>query len=301
MSTVTDNFKNISSYDIEKFFNSYTYFINNYYGKIINYYRGENIDKDSVNYLDTLKLETEKIDGLWDFYSKSFDLTDYWELLNAYENIKIKLDTVSNSARWLRSSRTDRFSSNTVINYVQRQGESIERITQNFGSQDKENDWATISVDNDLNEEKYTSEGGVLLKIRLLNAANFEVKNIIDTFSKENLYGKDIQKKLSLSSGDLVTLVGFDSLMQTFETIMLTEKGSIPEFPEDGTSNNLVGSNINVFNYPSMFRNLMNMFQKDDRFSVLEMIDIYRSNDNIFVKVQARTKIGEILQQDIAI
>ena len=189
MSTVTDNFKNITSYDIEKFFNSYTYFINNFYGKIISYYRGENIDKDSFNYLDTLMLETEKIDGLWDFYYKSFNLTDYWELLHTYENIKIKLDTVSNSARWLRSSRTDRFSSNTVINYVQKQGESIERITQNFGSQDKENDWTTISVDNDLNEEKYTSKGGVLLKIRLLNAANFEVKNIIDTFSKENLYG----------------------------------------------------------------------------------------------------------------
>lgn len=301
MSVATDSFKSITSYDIERFLNSYTFFVNNYYGNIINYYKGENIDKNSFNYLDTLNLEVQKIDGLWDFYSKTFDLVDYWELLDVYENIKIKLDTVGNLGRWLRSSRTDRFSQNTILNHVQRQGETIEKITQNFGSVDKENDWVTIAVDNDLNEEKYSSGGGVLLKVRLSNNSNFDIKNIVDFFTKENLYGKDILKKFTLLNGDLVILSGFDSLMQTFETIMSTEKGSIPEFPQDGLESNLIGSNVNAFNYPSIFRNLMNMFQKDDRFSVLELVDIFKKDDGINITVQAKTKIGEILQQDLAI
>lgn len=301
MSVVTDSFKNITSYDIEKFFNSYTYFVNNYYGNIVNYYKGENIDKNSFNYLDLLNAEIQKIDNLWDFYSKSFDLVDFWEMLDVYENIKIKLSTVNNLGRWLRSSRTDRFNLNTTLNHVQRQGENIERIAQNFGSIDKENDWTTIAIDNSLNEEGYTSEGGVLLKVRLSNNLNFDIKNIVDFFTKENLYGKDILKKFTLENGDLVTLVGFNSLIQTFETIMLTEKGSIPEFPQDGLESNLVGSNVNAFNYPSIFRNLMNMFQKDDRFSVLELIDIFRKEDGVSITVQARTKIGEILQQEISI
>lgn len=301
MSVATDNFKSITSYDIEKFFNSYTHFINNYYSNIVNYYKGENIDKNSFNYFDTLNSETQKIDGLWDFYSKTFDLIDYWELLEVYENIKIKLNTVDNLGRWLRSSRTDRFSANTILNHVQRQGETVERIVQNFGSVDKENDWVITAIDNDLNEEKYTSAGGVLIKIRLSNNSNFDIKNIVDFFTKENLYGKDILKKLTLSNGDLTVLSGFNSLMQTFEIIMLTEKGSIPEFPQDGLESNLIGSNINAFNYPSIFRNLMNMFQKDDRFSVLELIDIFKKNDEVSIVVQARTKIGEILQQELAI
>lgn len=301
MSVATDNFKNITSYDIEKFFNSYTYFINNYYSNIVNYYKGEQIDKSSFNYLDTLNLETQKIDGLWNLYSKIFDLIDYWEMLEVYENIKIKLSTVNNLGRWLRSSRTDRFNSNTILNHVQRQGETIERITQNFGSIDKENDWVITSIDNDLNEEKYTSEGGVLLKVRLSNNSNFDIKNVVDFFTKENLYGKDILRKFTLLNGDLVTLAGFNSLMQTFNTIMSTEKGSIPEFPQDGLESGLIGSNVNAFNYPSIFRNLMNMFEKDDRFSVLELIDIFRKDDGVSITVQARTKIGEILQQELAI
>lgn len=301
MSVATDNFKDITSYDIEKFFNGYTYFINNYYGNIINYYKGENIDKNSFNYLDSLNKETQKIDNLWDFYSKSFTLVDFWEMLDVYENIKIKLSTVNNLGRWMRSSRTDRFNSNTTLTYVQRQGENLERISQNYGSLDKENDWVDIALDNSLDEESYSFEGGTLLKVRLSNNLNFDIRNIVDFFVKENLYGKDILKKFTLESGDLVTLSGLNSLMQTFETIMSTEKGSIPEFPQDGLENNLVGSNINAFNYPSIFRNLMNMFRKDDRFSVLELIDIFRKDDGVGMTIQAKTKIGEILQQELSI
>jgi hypothetical protein len=301
MNLAIDQFKSITHYDIEKFFNSYTHFVNTYYSNIVNYYKGEDIDKDSFNYLSTLKSEIQKIDSLWSIYSSTFYSIDFWEILEVYENIKIKIDTIENLGRWLRSSRTDRFSSHTILNHVQRQGESIERITQNFGSLDKENDWVTLAIDNDLNEEKYTSNGGVLLKVRLMNNANFDIKNLVDFFTKENLYGKDLQKKLTLSGGDLVTLIGFDSLMQTFETILGTEKGSIPEFPQDGLESNLIGSNINAFNYPSIFRNLMNMFQKDDRFSVLELIDIFKKNDGVSIAIQAKTKIGEILQQEISI
>lgn len=301
MSTVTDKFKQITSYDIETFFNSFNYFVNNYYSNIVNYYKGEDIDKDSFNYLDKLLGEINIIDSIWDLYSPVFDLQDYWELLSTYEDIKIKLDTVNHLSKWLRSSRVDRFSSNTFLNYVQKQGESIERVTQNFGSVDKENDWAIISIDNDLNEEKYTSQGGVLLKVRLLNNSNFEIKNIVDTFTKENLYGKDIQKKLVFYNGDLITLSGFDSLFQTFDTIMSTFKGSIPEFPEDGISNEVYGSNVNLFNYPTIFRNILNMLQKDDRFSQLELVDLFKDGDNIFMKIQVKTKIGEILQQDLSV
>jgi len=301
MNVAANNFKNITSYDIERFFNSYAYFVNNYYSNIVNYYKGESIDKNSFNYLNTLNLEVQKIDSLWDFYSKTFDLTDYWELLEVYENIKIKLDTVGSLGRWLRSSRTDRYSSNTILSHVQKQGETVERIVQNFGSTDKENDWVITAIDNDLNEEKYTSQGGVLLKVRLSNNSNFDIKNIVDFFTKENLYGKDLKKKFTLANGDLVTLSGFNSLIQTFETIMSTERGSIPEFPQDGLESNLVGSNVNAFNYPSIFRNLMNMFQKDDRFSILELIDIFKKDDGVSITVQARTKIGEILQQELAI
>lgn len=301
MSKVTDTFKEITSYDISKFLNDYILFINLHYSSVVGYYRGENIDKDAFNFLDYLNLETKKIDSLWEHYSQSFDLIDFWELIDLFEQIKIKLSTTNNLSRWLRSSRTDRFTENTIITYVQKQGESFEKITQKFGSTDRENDWVKVSIDNDLSEESYSSKGGVIMQVRLINNSNFELKNIVDTMTPENLYGKDIQKKLVLLDGDLVTLSGITSLIQTFDTLMLTNKGSIPEFPQDGLSDELIGSNVNIFNYPSIFRNLMNMFQKDDRFSELELVDIIRGEDNIFIKIQAKTKIGDTLKQDIIV
>lgn len=301
MSAATEKYKELTGYDIEKFLNDYIFFANTHYNSIVNYYNGLDIDQNAFNFFEYLKKESDKITGLWEAYLNVFELTDFWELIDTFDNIKIKLDTVGNLGRWLRSVRTDRFSLNIQTNYVQKQGESIERVSKKLGSFDEENDWVNLSIQNDLNEEKYTSQGGVLLKANLSNNLNFDIKNIVDNLTKENLYGKDIQKKIEFINGDIQTLSGEPSLLQTIETIFSTYKGSIIEFPEDGFENELLGSNTNIFNYPSLFRNLLNMIQKDDRFQSLELIDLYKEEDSVYLKVQLKTKLGTIFQQSLVI
>lgn len=301
MSTLTDNFKNITGYDIEKFFNDYNYFVSVYYSKIVNYYNGQNIDKDSFNYFDNLRIEANKITAILEINFNAFNTVDFWDLTDTFTNIVVKLDTIDNLGRWMRSSRTDRFSSETAINYVQKQGETIERISQKAGSSNKENDWVNISIENDLNEEKYTSTGGVLLKVKLKNAYNFEIRNVVDSFSNENLYGKDIKNKIEFASGDVVTLAGETSLMQTVENIVNCLKGSIPEYQEDGLDNDLIGSNVSSFNYPAQFRNLLNMVQKDDRFKSIDLIDVGQEQDGVYMKIQLTTKIGDLIKKELAL
>lgn len=298
---VVDKFKEITGYNIEKFFEDFNFFVNNYYSNIVNYYKGENIDMNSFRFYDYLLDETKKIDSILEIYFNTFNTTDFWDLVDTYSNITVKLSTIDNLGKWLRSSRTDRFNSNTVINYVQKQGESIERISLKSGSNDSENDWVQLSIENDLNEEKYTSTGGVLLKIKLKNGYNFQVRNVVDYFSNENLYGKDIENKVVFDSGDIKYLTGINSLLQTVGNILNTMKGSIPEFKEDGIDNDLIGSNVSIFNYPAQFRNIMNMLQKDDRFKSIELIDLGRSDDGVFMNLQFTTKIGELIKRDISI
>ena len=119
--------------------------------------------------------------------------------------------------------------------------------------------------------------------------------------TKENLYGKDIKKKIEILDGDIATLYGEESLLQTIDTIFSTNKGSIIEFPEDGFDSNLIGSNTNVFNYTSLFRNLMNMLQKDDRFQTIELIDINKQDDYVSMQIQLKTKLGNLFQQSIVL
>lgn len=296
---VYDEFRLITKYNIEKYFRDFSNFISINYSDIVNYYNGSDISQDAFNKLDELDKESQKIEGLLQFYSKSFLNSEYWELFDKFSDTQVKISTIKNLSRWMRSSRANRFSSEVSIDYILKQNESIEKVSKKSGSELYENEWYKIAIDNDLNEEKYTSEGGNILSVKLSNKLNFTFRNIVDTLSKENLYGKDIKKKFTLENGDIVCLQGLDSLMQTFETIFETFKGSIPEFPEDGLSNFVIGSNVNVIGYQYIFRNIIQMFQKDDRFKSVELIDLQKVEDQIYLKVQARTKINEFIPKEI--
>lgn len=302
MSEITDKFQGITGYDIRQFFSDYIYFVNNYYSFIVGYYKdGINADSESFNELDTLKKEAAEIEGKVIFYNEVFNNAQYWDLLDKFSDIQISLNTIDNLSRWLRSSRTDRFSSEVNVAYVQKQLETLEQISKKAGSINTNDDWAGIAMKNDLNEEKYTSIGGVLMNISFSNNSTFDIKNIVDNMIGDNLYGKDLLKKFTIEEGDIKVLLGIDSLLQTFDTILNTFKGSIPEFPDDGTDQGIIGTNMNVINYPSIFRNLLNMFRKDDRFSSVDLVDLYKDQESVFLKIQAKTKIGDIMLNEMAL
>lgn len=296
---IVDRFQNLTGYGINAYLQRYVNFVNNYYRNIVSYYNGSDIDKDSFNYYDQLVVDSNEISGLLDFYSFKFDNAEYWDLIDKFSSIQVNLDTINNLDRWLRSSRNDRYSSTVKVEYIKKQFESLEHVSKKTGSLNSVDDWSNIALQNDMHEEAYTSEGGNIMSISFSNAMTFNFKNIVDSLSVDNLYGKDIQKKFEIVNGDIKTLEGVDSLTQTFETIFATVKGSIPEFPEDGLTSDAIGTNVNVINYPSIFRNLLNLFQKDDRFSVITLLDLYRDEDNVYMKVQAKTKIGDILLNEI--
>lgn len=301
MSVLTDKFKNITGYNIENFFNDYILFTEKHYQNIVNYYNGYDIVGDSFDFFDSLLKESIKIESLLQMYSNSFNTVDFWNLIDKFDDIKIKLDTINNLSKWLRSSRIDRYSSNVNISYVQKQGETLEKIVAKSGSVNSENDWVDVALENDLPEEGYSFNGGAILTLKLLNNLNFDIKNIVDSLSENNLYGKDYKNKIEFVDGDIDSISGEEALMQTIENIFVTEKGSIPEFPNDGLDPNLVGSNINIFNYPVQIRNLMSMLQKNDIFKDLKLLDIKRIEDSIYLSFQISTKIGDIIKKDLKI
>jgi len=301
MSVITDKFKKITGYDIESFLNDYIEFTATYYSRIVNYYNGRDIDRDAFNFFDKLVDKSTEINELWEIYESSFNTVDFWELMETFSEIRTKLLTINNLGKWLRSSRSDRYSTNVNVTYVQKQGESLEKIAEKSGSSDGDEGWVDIAISNDLNEEAYTGQGGTIMTVKLLNNFNFDIKNIVDSLSQQNIYGKDLQNKLELVNGDLISLSGIDSLIQTIENIFMTNKGSIPEYPEDGIDPDLIGSNVAVFNYPAQFRNIMRMMQKDDRFKVLELVSVSQEEDHVLMSLQIRTKIDDIIKQELQI
>lgn len=298
--TTLEYFKKVTGYDIQSFMNDFITFSSNYYPQIIRFYNGDDIDRTAFNFFDDLKTESNKIESLIDQHSHSFNNTDFWQIEDIFSNIQCRLSTVDAMSRWQRSSRMNRFSSNINVDYVQIQNQTLENISLRVGSSDPDN-WINIALDNQVIEEDYTMSGGRLLKLSFKNSLNFKLDNIVDNLSSDNLYGKDILSTLTISDNDIVCLSGKDAIEQTFGTIITTIKGSIPEFPDDGMPDYLFSGNQNVLQYPILFRSISSMLKKDDRFNALEILDITKDQDNVFIKLQVTVKTGDVFKRDLSL
>ena len=301
MKEVFDSFNRITGYNLQAFFQRFTNFISIHSGNIINYYDGELLNNESFNELETLLKESKKISPLFEQYGQNLTFLGYWELLDKFTEIQTSLYTFDNMSKWMRSSRLNRFDSNVKVDRKIRQGETIELIAEESGYNNPQEDWKELSINNQLIEEEYTPDGGKIISITFQNNATFDIDNIIDSLLGENILGKDIKTRINFVSNDLETVEFEDAIKQTLNTILGTVKGSIPEFKDDGVDNDMVGSNVNTIQYPSMFRNMLGMFQKDGRWTEISLLDLKREEDNVFMRLECKTVLQESIVTNIPV
>lgn len=287
------NFKEITGYDLEGFFNDFVDFVNNDFQLIVNYYNGGETPNKSFKELDRLLDEAHKIESIWEIHNSRFNDVSYWELCDKYTDIYGKLLTCKNMSKWTRSSRLNSFDSNIKFSRGLKQFETFERVAKSVGSQDPQNDWADIAINNLITEEDYTSEGGVIFSVSLQNNFNFDIPNIVDSLIGDNIYGKDIDKSFTFKDNDLSVVQFEDALLQSLEIKLSTKKGDIPEFEEIGLEPSATSSNVNTIQYPTIFRNLLSSFQLDGRWSEINLLDLYREEDAVFLKLEIKTVLKD--------
>src|SRR5579872_3433788 len=144
-------------YNIEIFLQLYSYFIQNNVQAILNYYANSatNPDLESFDFLNDLLTESGKIKALVTLNKKSFTRIDDWELLDFLQTIDVKLQTISNAAKWTRSSKTQNSwrGANIQTTYAMRDGQTIENVSEQFyGAGASQDDWMRIAIENDLSE-----------------------------------------------------------------------------------------------------------------------------------------------------
>ena len=298
--TIFEQFKQSTNYDIEPFFEKYNIFVSNHYPKILSYYNGFEMNQESFSFLDSLKEDIEVIEGLIDDNMNIFSVLDFWDMIEFFSDIQNSIFKIESLSKWLRSSRTDRFSQNLKIDYIQKQNQNIEEISSHLGFTNQD-DWVDLSIQNQLEEEDYQNSGGKFLKAILPNNSTFELDNIVDTLSQENIFGKDLNKKVEFVSNDLRVLTGKESLNQTFSTTMSTIAGSIPEFPSDGVPDYIYGTNQNIIQYPVLFRSILSMLQKDKRFISFEILNIRKDQDSIFIDTESKSITGDTFIKELKI
>ena len=275
-----EKFNQITGYDIKSFFKSFVDFSNTYYPSIVSFYQGGIVNADAFKTLDNLIASANVIEPL----------ISMWDILDDFTEIQTKLETIKNSDRWLRSSSIGR--DNTIqISRKLRSGEDFETVSLEKGDEDPENDWRSIVTPQYIEEEDYDDIDGMrnTFYINMRNTGSNEVSTVIDTLIGDKILGKDISVKFSFDeTGDLITVNSHDAMVQALNIIASSLTGSIPEFPDYGISNEFIGTTVNAIQYPSIFKSVMNMFQRDSRWESVELLDLRIKEDNVFLTVKAK-------------
>ena len=288
--TSAEKYYNITKIDIQQFFQDTVDFINEGYPSILSYYEGGDLPADSFKVLDDLLVRAESIDAAFFNFSDQMKTLDMWDLLDTFEDSWGQLLTINNTSKWMRSSRVGRYDGKFYLERALKDFENFEQVASSVGSNDPQNDWEEIAVSNFIIEEDYSPRsGGPIFKISLSSSANFGIQTVVDSLVGERILGKDVDKRFYFANNDLAIVEYKDAIDQTIDTIMNTLKGDIPEFPEDGVSNEFIGTNVSAIQYPTLFRNLSTMFAKDDRFIEVNLLSLSRKDDYIIMKIKIKT------------
>lgn len=302
MNNAIEIFESVTGYDLTSYLNNFIDFSSNQQ-KMIDYYNGDSTQLDNKYFsnLLTLKNQTRDIQSLFIANKTQFTTSDFWDLIELVDSIWMKLDTISNYPKWLRSSSlVAGFSDNIQTDYILKQNQTLESLANEIGYTNPDNDWKELALNNNLKEEDYDFEGGVIFKFSYQNDVRFKLNTVVDVITSDNIYGKDLSFKMQFINDDLLTLASKDTLYQTANILIGLLKGDNPEFPNDGVDKSLISKlnrNFNIF--PSLFRQIYTTFSKDDTFKAVSITDIFKDIDSIRMNIRIETRADEIITKTI--
>jgi hypothetical protein len=302
--TIFDKFKKITGFSIQTYFEDFSSFVLSDYQKIVSFYQnGTVVTSDVILKIKNLVKDMQQINDLFFVYGNrlSVDTGEVWELLDYFEESKTTLLTVLNSDRWFRSTKNIFRDNSVSIDFILKQGQNFEQLATEVGYSDPSNDWSKIALNNDINEEKYSFEGGNKLKISFVNNLNFSVNCVIDSVNGEKLYGKDIDRALTFVNQDIFTLGYRDTIVQQTQILLGLIKGSVPEFPLDGIDRVYVGSNVNAIQYPALIRQQSQVFEKDDRYKSIAINKFTVQAESLAIDLQITTRLDEVLNEQLVL
>jgi hypothetical protein len=300
---ILDKYERILSIDLLSYLINYLSFVDKDAGNIVGYYSGEIIfNESSFKKLDLLLENYHDLINLIKLNKHNFQSLEDWEILEELENIYGQLLLTSNCSKFLRSSiLKGEFNLGVNKDYGLRYQQTLEMLSKDINDIDPQNNWANLALKNDLIEEDYTPEGGVLLKINFLkNKQISEITSVIDNLDKEEkIKGIDIYQKITFEDEDLKILSYDDTFNQTVDILLKLKKEDNPEFPDDGYEKELIGGNINMLQFPVFFRQLTSLFKKDDSIDSIALKTIRKEVDGFFMEFEITSITNQLLTQQI--
>ena len=288
LSTYT-KFQNSTKFDIAKFFDECQIFFNYKYPLLVDYYTGESqsIDSSIIDSLSTLEINSNNLSSVFITNKNKLKTTDFFDLQLTHEEIKTKIKTCRNLSKWLRSYKLNSsFVNTTTLSKTSGKLQTLsDLITDSVGDIGEEEVNKTIVLNNIKESSWSVADGNKEIKILTNRISNdSEVTTFFDNPIGENIFGKDISRKISLASDDIVELAPQETLNQTLNILMSLTKSDMFYNPRIGLSkDSIIGLNSNIIQYRKILNDLSDIFSTDDLFDFVSIQDLSYENGDIKV------------------
>ena len=179
--------------------------------------------------------------------------------------------------------------------------------------------WEQLMLDNDLEEDQWEIDELKPVTAMVNNITPAAVTTILEPPIGEQVYGKDIARKITIEveeevatkavfrrSGDSTTVASTrrigdlkivkykDNIDQKVMILMGLNRGTVPDNPLLGVDpNRTAGVTAAQLSLPTVRRQMVDTFLQDDLFEAVDMVSIEQNQDSLVCTLEIKTKYND--------
>jgi hypothetical protein len=300
-SNIVTQFENITKFALLQYFEDYRDFMQNDFSYISEYYNGDtsSIDASHISNFNALRTKSKTLMQQFINFSHRLSNCGFWELQEYCQDLNDVLEKITKLPKYYRTSKTVR----GYQPYIQVKSnigglKTVQDLAQEINSEGVSE--ISLIIDNDLQEKDWDIDELSSITAFVNNQTDVVVETILEQPIGNQIYGKDINRKITLENNDLAVKKYEDNVEQKCDILLSLERGNIPEMPNFG-KNRLQGTNMSDYNYTELVKDLQSVFLQNDLFEDIEISDIEYKQGDIFVNCTIKTKYSYSTQKTLKI
>ena len=300
-SNIVTQFENITKFALLQYFEDYRDFMQNDFSYISEYYNGDtsSIDASHISNFNALRTKSKTLMQQFINFSHRLSNCGFWELQEYCQDLNDVLEKITKLPKYYRTSKTVR----GYQPYIQVKSnigglKTVQDLAQEINSEGVSE--ISLIIDNDLQEKDWNIDKLSSITAFVNNQTDVVVETILEQAIGNQIYGKDINRKITLENNDLAVKKYEDNVEQKCDILLSLERGNIPEMPNFG-KNRLQGTNMSDYNYTELVKDLQSVFLQNDLFEDIEISDIEYKQGDIFVNCTIKTKYSYSTQKTLKI
>lgn len=289
-SDIVSDFENITKFALLDYLEQYRDFMQNDFSYISSYYNGDraSVDSSYISNFNSLRTHSKTLMQQFINFSHRLSNCGFWELQEYCQDLNDTLEKITKLPKYYRTSKTVR----GYQPYIQVKGniggmktvkDLAEEISSNGVSE------ISLIIDNDLQEKDWEIDQLSAVTAFVNNQVDVVVETILEQPVGNQIYGKDIARKITLEDNDIAVKKYEDNVEQKCDILLELERGNIPEMPAFG-KNPLQGTNMANYNYAELVKDLQSVFLQDDLFESIEVTNVEFKDGDLYVTCSIQTK-----------